>query len=253
MYNELSRLEGCDLLKILVDDTKLNLLLEKKKQFIGNKVVWDSVLSSLSFLVSVFFASYDDIFFVSGYVLKTVFVLLGLFFSGKSIFDVWCSKKNSYTHNDLFKDINKLNEITHNHSIIAMKDSFNEFPNRFLLYYDSRWSCYLFMNFKENINNESFIISGISNKLKVKSDDITVKYIAQQIHEKYSESHKENRIYCHRLFTVQISGWPDIIRSDHFTIDGVNYQWMSISEMEQDSRIMHVNNDVVQFVKNNCS
>lgn len=31
-------------MKILIDDVKLNLLLEQKKQFIGKTIVWDSVL-----------------------------------------------------------------------------------------------------------------------------------------------------------------------------------------------------------------
>lgn len=253
MYNKVSKSEGCDYLKILVDETKLNLLLEKKKQFIGNRVVWDSVLSAISFLVSVFLATYKDIWIIPGTVLKTVFVLLGLFFSGKSVYDVYLSRKNTYTHEDLFNDINKLNEITHNHSIIAIKDSFNEFPNRFLLYDDNRWSCRLFLNFKDNINNESFIIDGISNRLKIKRNQISVKFIAQQIHEKYSESHKENRVYCHRLFEVSISQVSEVMKADTFEIDGVKYRWMSIAEMEQDSHIMEINSDIVRFVKDNCN
>ena len=42
--------------KILIDREKLNLLLDSKKQYIGNKITIDSILSSVSFLVSVFFA-----------------------------------------------------------------------------------------------------------------------------------------------------------------------------------------------------
>ena len=90
-----------------------------------------------------------------------------MFFTAKSVHDVISSLKNSYTNVDLYNDINKLNQITHNHSIIAIKDTFSEFPNRFLLYFDTRWSCDLFINFKENINNESFITDGLSNRLKV--------------------------------------------------------------------------------------
>lgn len=76
-------------MKILIDDTKLNLLLEQKKQFIGRKVAWDSVLSAISFLISVLFATYSDFFGISGNVFKTVFVILGIGFSVKSIYDVW--------------------------------------------------------------------------------------------------------------------------------------------------------------------
>lgn len=240
-------------MKILVDETRLSLLLEKKKQFIGKRVVWDSILSSISFLISVFLASYNDIGFISGIVLKTIFVVLGLFFSGKSIYDVYWSKKNMYTHEDLYNDINKLNEITHNHSIIAIKDTFHEFPNRFLQYYDSRWSCYLFLNFKDHVNNERFITEGVSNKLKIKREEISVNYLAQQIHPKYSESHKEDRFYFHRLFEVSLLSVSDKMRADTFEIDGIKYRWMSIAEMEQDPVIMKKNSDVVRFVKENCN
>ena len=57
-------------MKILLDDVKLNLLLEQKKQFIGKTVVWDSLLSAVSFLISVIWASYSDFFIISGIVIK---------------------------------------------------------------------------------------------------------------------------------------------------------------------------------------
>ncbi len=60
----------------------------------------------------------------------------------------------------------KPSETTHNHSIVAIRNSFEEFPNRFLVYYDTRWECFLFLNFKTNVNNESFIINGLSHQLK---------------------------------------------------------------------------------------
>lgn len=61
--------------KILIDREKLNLLLDSKKQYIGNKITIDSILSSVSFLVSVLFASYDDVFGISGKLLKYLFVV----------------------------------------------------------------------------------------------------------------------------------------------------------------------------------
>ena len=45
-------------MKILIDDVKLNLLLEQKKSFIGKKVAWDSILSAGSFLLSAIFEIY---------------------------------------------------------------------------------------------------------------------------------------------------------------------------------------------------
>lgn len=90
-------------MKLLIDEVKLNLLLEQKKNFIGKKVVWDSALSAVSFLVSVFLANYNDILEIPGVVFKTVFLLIGCFFTVKAIIDVVRSVKNSYCYEDLLK------------------------------------------------------------------------------------------------------------------------------------------------------
>ena len=179
--------------------------------------------------------------------------MLGLFFTAKSVKDIWSGAKNNYSKEDLFKDINKLNQITHNHSIIAIKDTYSEFPNRFLVYDEPKWNCKLFLNYKTNQNNEKFIIDHISHELKIKSEDISIEYMSQKIHEKYSQNHKEMRVYCHRLYQVTLKTFPNIMQDNSFEIDGVQYYWMSISEMERDSRIREVNQDIVDFVKENCS
>ncbi len=111
-------------MKLLIDEIKLNLLLEQKKQFIGKQVVWDSVLSAVSLLISVILASYSDFLGIPGVVFKTFFVLLGLVFTGKSIFDIAKDLKNKYNFSDLLADINKLNEMVHGHSIVVIKDSY---------------------------------------------------------------------------------------------------------------------------------
>lgn len=144
------------------------------------------------------------------------------------------------------------NGKTHNHSIVAVKNTFEEFPNKFLLYEDTRWDCKLFINYKENINNESYIVNHISNELKIPVQDITIKYLAQEVGEKFSESHKEQRVYLHRLYQVEINNIPDRMKKDSFSIEGVNYHWESIHDMEQDGRITEVNSDIVNLVKRNC-
>jgi predicted DNA-binding protein len=144
-------------------------------------------------------------------------------------------------------------ENTHDHSIVAIKDTFNEYPNRFLLYYDARWKCYLFPNFKDNADNESFIKEGISNKLKVKADGIDMMFLTRKRQQKYSESHKENRTYLHSVYKATIKKFPTAERTDEFEVDGVKYRWMSIPEMESDDRIQKVNSDVVQLVKECCN
>jgi len=55
------------------------------------------------------------------------------------------------------------------------------------------------------------------------------------------------------LYLASVAGFPDVAKQNAFEIDGGQYCWMSISEMENDSRIMEVNADIMQFVKDNCN
>lgn len=236
-------------MKILIDDVRLNLLLETKKSFIGKNVAWDSFLSAVSFLISVFFASYSDTFGIPGIALKTLFVILGIFFTIKSIIDIYDSKKNNYSYNDLLSDINKLNEITHNHSIVILKDTFNSFPNKMLVYYDERWECKLFLNYKENPNNESFIKHHLSQELKIDISNIELKFLGQRIHEKFSESAKENKMYSHKFYIASIKEFPKMMQQDSFECDNKKYFWMTTAELEQDSNVQKKNEDILQFVK----
>ena len=233
----------------MIDDVKLNLLLEQKKEFIGKNVVWDSLLSAISFLVSVFLASYENFLGIPGIVLKTIFVLLGVIFTAKSLKDIYDSKKNNYSYEDLLRDIDKLNEMAHGHSIVLVKDTFRKFSNRFLVYDDKRWECLLFLNYKQNPDNESFIRNRISSELKIEPQNIDLSYLGQRIHEKYSESAKKNKVYCHRFYMASIRNYPEEMRKDSFQCDGKEYRWMTLDELEQDDNVRKKNSDILNYVK----
>lgn len=238
-------------MKLLIDDVRLNLLLEQKKNFIGKKVAWDSILSACSFLISVIFASYKEVCNIPGVVFKIVFMIAGIAFSIIAVCDVYKSIKNSYSYEDLLRDINTLNEITHNHSIIAIRDSFKEYSNKFLVYDDLKWNCCLFINYRDNVNNESFIKDHLSRELKVDVSKIKVTYISQNISEKVSGRDNKKKVYCHKLFLVTIEAFPQSMKEDSFECDGRTYHWRSIVELESDDVAMEKNSDIIGFVKEN--
>ena len=221
----------------------------KKKQFIGKTVAIDSVISSVSFLISVILATYNSFFGIQGVVFKTIFVIMGIGFTIKSLYDIYKNHKNNYSYEDLLNDINKLNEISHNHSIIVFKDTFNEFSNKYLVYNDTKWDCTFFLNYKENINNESYIKEHLSNELKIPVDCINLKYVTSKIHEKYSESDKMNKIYSHKFYLADIVDFSEIMKKDVFEIDGRTYYWMSMSELESDQNVLKKNSDIISYIK----
>jgi hypothetical protein len=48
-------------MNLLIDDLQLQLLLEKKRNYIGKKVTIDTIIAGISFLLSTFTASYSSI------------------------------------------------------------------------------------------------------------------------------------------------------------------------------------------------
>lgn len=240
-------------MKIVIDERDLNLVLEEKKNVIGAKITWDSIVSAISLTISALIGGYGNFFFIPGWVFRYILLVMGISFTIKCVRDTRNFVKHPYTHKDLLRDIESKKENTHDHSIVAIKDTFNEYPNRFLLYYDTRWKCWLFPNFKDNADNEGFIKEGISNKLKVKAEGIDMMFLTRRRQQKYSESHKEERIYLHSVYKATIKKFPSQERKDEFEVDGVRFKWMGIPEMEKDDRIQKVNTDVVQLVKECCN
>lgn len=102
---------------------------------------------------------------------------------------------------------------------------------------------------KENPNNESFIKQHISQELKIETFDITLDCLGQRIHEKFSESTHEEKVYSHRFYLAKISKFPDMMLQDSFECDGKQYYWMTVPELEQDENVQKKNNDILGYVK----
>lgn len=145
--------------------------------------------------------------------------------------------------------IEKLYTIQHNHSLVAIKDTFSVDSKRYLTYYDEKWECKLFLNFKTiEEDNENNLIENLSSNLSINRSSIRCEIKGNQVDEKYSVSHKEMRTYNHRLYEVSISNFPEIMRNDNFMLNGKHYYWMSIDDMRKDKEIIKKNLEIVEFV-----
>lgn len=234
-------------MRLLVDDKDLQLLLEKKRDLIGNKVTIDMIIAGVSFMLSVITADYGVMLGVSGVIWKTIFFMIGVYYCAKRIYQM---RKNEYTHETLYNDIKKLDEIQHNHSLVIIKNTFGEDIDNYLVYFDERWECKLFLNYKTQVyNDEQNIINNVSSDLRINPELIHCNYIASKIQEKYSYSHKENRIYNHRLYEVRIDQFDNEMKKNDFKKDKKHYYWMTMDQMQNDSEIQKKNLDVIDFVK----
>lgn len=149
------------------------------------------------------------------------------------------------------KEIVNMDQTEHRHSIIALKDSFSDYPNRFLVYWDSEWICWLFPNYptqEKDDANLTFLKKRLSSDLKVNESLIILEKQVQVVQEKLSARHQENRVYEHTYYSASISDFPLALRDSEFSISGKSYKWMTIAEMKQDPSIQTRNMDVVDVV-----
>lgn len=101
--------------------------------------------------------------------------------------------KNKYDHNILLNDIQKLDKIQHKHSLVAIRFPDTSAEKKYLVYYDERWDCKLFLNYKTvDRADEESVINKVSADLNVDKSQINCRYISSKVQEKYSESHQEN-------------------------------------------------------------
>lgn len=159
---------------------------------------------------------------------------------------------DSYDHIKLMKDIEDLDMIQHKHSLIMIKRNINPKVSQFLLYYDEKWDCKLFLNYKTvDRNNERNIVNHIAEDLNMDAKKINCRYVASRVQEKYSVSHNEDRVYQHRLYEISFEKMPELALKEDFVLNDRHYYWMSISDMEKDENIVQKNLEVVDFVKEN--
>ena len=106
------------------------------------------------------------------------------------------------------------------------------------------------MNYKTQArNNEAALLEKVSADLQIDKSQIHCRYITSRIQEKYSVSHKENRVYNHRLYEICIDNLSEISQKNDFLKNGKHFYWMTLGEMAKDDNIAKKNLDVIDFVK----
>lgn len=238
-------------MKMLIDKLKLKLLLEQKRECINKSIDGvDVVIAALIYIVSLLCCDFRPVLGCNPVVIATLAWVLAAVIFIYGIAKIRSSYAHKYNHEILYRDIENLDEVLHKFSIVAIKDDFNKFANRFLLYYDDAWKCWFFFSFHTvESQNDVNIVQRLSNKLKIDCSVVSVKYIIDRIQPKYSERDEVNKVYQHSLYQGVISKFPDCMQKNEFEIEGIKYRWFTVEEMESDVEIMNKNKDVVSFVK----
>lgn len=200
-----------------------------------------NTLTALAFLIS---AWTGDIPFQQG------MILLGVLATIWSIIDIQKAFIKPYNHEILWKEIKSMDQIKHKFSLIAVKDTFCEYSNRFLVYWDARWECWLLLNFRTPDNNEVEVLARrTAETLHVPVAKTKLQWEDVQVYTKFSVSDRIRKVYEHNLYIAKITSWTETLKQRQFVLDGVEYKWMTLREMKNDSNIMKKNRDVVAMLE----
>lgn len=236
---------------LLISKEQLRATLAEHESDIGHKAGNGilTVLSGLAAIIPAIFSGYYK-YGIWGIVGMIVLITLGGTAAIMGMKEIWSSIKHPFDSNKLGEEI--ISMSTHPFSIVAIKDTFQQFPNRFLLYYDTRWQCDFFLNYRTQTDerkNTEFIKKRLSEQLKVDVKSIQLDYKTEDIYTKYSVSDKCNKSYDHRIYQATIGKFPEIMKSDRFMIDGVSYHWATTQEMNNDPDIKAKNSEMVKLIE----
>lgn len=241
--------------RIYLETDRLKLILSEHKDEIGNRVGEgiEKIIAAIAFWIPMAISDFSK-WKTIGLIVQIILVILGIAYTCYAIYYTYRAVRNPFNKDRLYEEIEEENLMKeHPHSIVLIKDTFHSNDNRFLLYYDARWDCRLFLNYATVTSDfeldQKNIAKHLQMELKVSQDNLEGAFAFEKVHEKYSVSAKENRCYRHRFYQFLIKEFNEEIEQDSFEIDGKKFYWMSIAEMEQDKRIMEVNSDIVSMVK----
>lgn len=246
-------------MNLTIDKDKLELLIEKRKLYIGSK--WYELVPDLISGVTLIVSSIKPpdlsgtclASYVQG--VRVFFCTIGLAMVGWSIYRMAKTLHSCYTHQKLCDEIERLDK--HFYSLVAIKDTFNEYPKRLLLYRDEKWNADFFPAFRtvpgaKELDKKN-ICKLLSTYLEIDENDIKLIFLDEiDNQEKIYQDHEDEKksrvkVYDHRYYLAEIKKFNKKVKKDKFEILDHSYKWMTFSEMESNKKIYEKNKEIIEM------
>jgi hypothetical protein len=168
-------------------------------------------------------------------------------------FQTYMQFKNKYDHKKLFSDIESLDMEGHPFDLLVIQ---NKNKSKVLTVFDKRLQMNLFpykrMTYTDSGSRvdekeEEDLKNYLADIFQVDVEAISIATALRRYVEKYSVSDKTNKNYDMRFLVVSIEGISEV---DEFEVNGHNYKWMYMSDLEVDPLTVKYNSEVFAIVKN---
>lgn len=240
-----------------IEEKKMELLLEERKNDIEIHKFYgiSDIFAAISLGCSLIFADASSIkvipskyFFTIMWLITFSFLIYGIVLLIKSSF-------GRYTVDALYSEIKDLDpRFEHGFNIVVIKNMIEN--GKYLLFKSQSWNCWLFPNYRcksvcFNVEDEMEEIENrIKKDLKV-SNKMQITYLGNEISRKYSYNDRVVKRYNFHYFLFEGIN-IEVTNKSKFEINGREYCWKTINQMQRNFMIMKKNKDVVDFVRKNC-
>lgn len=240
--------------KIIIDTTRLSLLLEKNKRCIGSYAKWTTPLSIfISLLLTRITCDFKDCFALKANEWKFIV-------NSTLIISLVCSiyliikqcQRRKLTSEKLCQEICELDETINEHRALLICSDISDHKNEILVYYDLLWECFLLPHYPiDNNIHISEIKTFIADDFHINNKDILIEKVATQESRKQSKRTNLDKNYIFEYFLMRLDNIPENYKQKQFDIAGRRYCWMSLSELQGEKNTMYYNGDVINYLERN--
>lgn len=240
-----------------IDEDQLKLLLEKRRKKL-ERPKYDGIgeiISGISIMITLSLADFSYIeimrplhFKILVWIISIIILIYGIYEFIKSIVE-------SFTINQLYNEIANIDpQNEHPFNIIIIRDDNRD--GKYLVFRSKRWSCWLFPNYyclnkifsrTKELKN---IKECLSRDLNI-SDDVHLKYLGNEVSEKFSIADKVTKRYNFHYFQVD-----DVVikcgKRNTFSSNGKKYCWKTLDQLYHNKNILKKNKDVLDYIRRMC-
>lgn len=231
---------------LTIRTTDLQTVLTRRREYIGVRPIWDSILI---FVTGLFYL--PAALAMTNEICRWAFFAFGMLVTVYGIVGIVRVVHRRYTVENLYEEIAGMNIISS--SIVAITQPGIPDSNRYLLYYDKGWDCWFFPNRRSTPDvqdDERDLQYYLNVEFKIPLTDCSLDLHGTKESVKFSTEHNEERHYLYRIYSCHLQVIPQMWSAeDGFEVGGHQCKWMTIAEMLQDKCIHEVNDDVVTAVR----
>lgn len=249
--------ENVDEITIQTDKLKLEL-----KDFIdeiegkGDWLGWLGVFVSLG--STLFFTNFQPILSLSSDTVKSIYffstVVSGGMFLKSAFMRFRIRGKNNINY--IMDQILMKSTTAYEFRVLYIIKRGYERNYRILVFRDTLYDCFMLPH-NLNVKDYSEVVlkRKLSEYLNIPSTFFNICFFGNEynkITKKYSEFHKRDTLYNFTFCFVRIKNPPEYIYQDTFTINGLEFAWMSYGKLEQDENTRVKNGDVIRHIDDHC-